>query len=124
MLFSVLKCFLEHNMRQLGENPHESDMITLGRVLCSHFEHHSYSPIDWESFNYGLFVSGFLLNISGHDESNPVRANKALVAYNQFMAALNEGNVSRANEILDANTDLMGSLPKRFGGDSTDISHK
>lgn len=45
--------------------------------------------------NYGLFVSGFLLNISGHDESNPVRANKALVAYNQFMAALNEGNVSR-----------------------------
>lgn len=74
--------------------------------------------------NYGLFVSGFLLNISGHDESNPVRANKALVAYNQFMAALNEGNVSRANEILDANTDLMGSLPKGFGGDSTDISHK
>lgn len=74
--------------------------------------------------NYGFFVSGFLLNISGHDESNPVRANKALVAYNQFMAALNEGNVSRANEILDANTDLMGSLPKEFVGVSTDISHK
>ena len=57
---------------------------------------------------YGLFVSGFLLNISGHDESNPVRANKALVAYNQFMAALNEGNVSRARDILDANQDLIG----------------
>lgn len=82
------------------------------------------SKLEELSNNYGLFVSGFLLNISGHDESNPVRANKALVAYNQFMAALNEGNVSRANEILDANTDLMGSLPKRFGGDSTDISHK
>lgn len=62
---------------------------------------------------YGLFVSGFLLNISGHDESNPVRANKALVAYNQFMAALNEGNVSRAREILDANQNLI---------DITDIS--
>lgn len=58
---------------------------------------------------YGLFVSGFLLNISGHDDSNPVRANKALVAYNQFMAALNEGNVSRARDILDANRDLIGS---------------
>lgn len=58
---------------------------------------------------YGLFVSGFLLNISGHDESNPVRANKALVAYNQFMAALNEGNVSRAREILDANRDLINA---------------
>ncbi len=59
--------------------------------------------------NYGLFVSGFLLNISGHDDSNPVRANKALVAYNQFMAALNEGNVSRARDILDSNQDLIGS---------------
>jgi molecular chaperone DnaK len=58
--------------------------------------------------NYGLFVSGFLLNISGHDDSNPVRANKALVAYNQFMAALNDGNVSRAREILDANQNLIG----------------
>lgn len=58
--------------------------------------------------NYGLFVSGFLLNISGHDDSNPVRANKALVAYNQFMAALNEGNVSRARDILDANQNLIG----------------
>jgi hypothetical protein len=58
--------------------------------------------------NYGLFISGFLLNISGHDESNPVRANKALVAYNQFMAALNEGNFSRAREILDANRNLIG----------------
>jgi molecular chaperone DnaK len=58
--------------------------------------------------NYGLFISGFLLNISGHDDSNPVRANKALVAYNQFMAALNEGNVSRAREILDANRNLIG----------------
>ena len=84
----------------------------------------SASKLEELNDKYGLFVTGFLLNISGHDDSNPVRANKALVAYNKFMTALNEGNVSRANEILDANTDLMGSLPKGFGGDSTDISHK
>jgi hypothetical protein len=59
--------------------------------------------------NYGLFVSGFLLNIAGHDESNPMRANKALVAYNQFMAALNGGNITRAREILDSNRDLIDS---------------
>ncbi|MBD5419905.1 MAG: Hsp70 family protein [Bacteroides sp.] len=71
--------------------------------------------------NYGLFVSAFLLNIAGHDDSNPVRANKALVAYNQFMSALNEGNVSRAREILDANRDLMGSIPSGPGGGTTGL---
>ena len=70
--------------------------------------------------NYGLFVSGFLLNISGHDDSDPVRANKALVAYNQFMAALNEGNVSRAREILDANRDLInGRISTTYPGPGT-----
>lgn len=59
---------------------------------------------------YGLFVHAFLLNISGHDNSDPVRANKALVAYNQFMAALNEGNVNKAREILDANENLIGEV--------------
>lgn len=63
------------------------------------------------SDKYGLFVHGFLLNISGHDDSDPVRANKALVAFNQFMAALNEGNVSKAREILSANENLIGSVP-------------
>lgn len=72
--------------------------------------------------NYGLFVSGFLLNISGHDNTNPVRANKALVAYNQFMAALNEGNVPRARDILDANQDLIGRDTRISIGSTTDIS--
>lgn len=63
------------------------------------------------SDKYGLFVHGFLLNISGHDDSDPVRANKALVAFNQFMAALNESNVSKAREILSANESLIGSVP-------------
>ena len=58
--------------------------------------------------NYGLFIDGFLLNISGHDNSNPVRANKALTAYNRFLAALNEGNVQLARNILEANQDLIG----------------
>lgn len=73
--------------------------------------------------NYGLFVSAFLLNIAGHDDSNPVRANKALVAYSQFMGALNEGNVSRAREILDANRDLMGSIPTGQGGGTTGLGN-
>lgn len=73
--------------------------------------------------NYGLFVSAFLLNIAGHDDSNPVRANKALVAYNQFMDALNQGNVSRARDILDANRDLMGSIPTNQIGGAMGLGH-
>lgn len=59
---------------------------------------------------YGLFIHAFMLNISGHDNSDPVRANKALVAFNQFMAALNEGNINKAREILDANESLIGKV--------------
>lgn len=70
---------------------------------------------------YGLFVSGFLLNICGHDESNPVKANKALVAYNQFMATLNEENISRARDILDANSDLIRNIDISVGS-TTSIS--
>ena len=69
--------------------------------------------------NYGLFIRGFLLNLSGHDNSNPVRANKALTAYNNFLAALNESNVQRARDILDANRDLIGKdtrIPTIPGG--------
>jgi len=66
---------------------------------------------------YGLFTHGFLLNIAGHDQEDPVRANKALVAFNQFMAALNEGNVQRARDILSANESLIGKVNiKRPGG--------
>lgn len=62
---------------------------------------------------YGLFIDGFLLNISAQDKDDPVNANKALVAYNQFMAALNDGDVQRAREILSANDHLIktNSLP-------------
>lgn len=63
---------------------------------------------------YGLFIDGFLLNISAQDKDDPVNANKALVAYNQFMAALNDGDVQRAREILSANDHLIktNSLPE------------
>ena len=69
---------------------------------------------------YGLFTHGFLLNIAGHDDGDPIRANKALVAFNQFMAALNEGNVQRARDILSANENLIGriSLPTTGRSDS------
>ena len=65
---------------------------------------------------YGLFTHGFILNIVGHDDSDPVKANQALVAFNQFMAALNEGNVQRAREILDANEHLIEGSGVSLGG--------
>ena len=71
---------------------------------------------------YGLFTHGFMLNIAGHDQDDPVRANKALVAFNQFMAALNEGNVQRARDILSANEHLIGNINISTGGNSTDVS--
>lgn len=71
--------------------------------------------------HYGLFTHAFLLNISGHDSSDPVRANKALVAYNQFMAALNEGNVQKARDILEANENLIGEVKLPTGGGTTGL---
>lgn len=70
---------------------------------------------------YSLFTHGFLLNIAGHDDGDPVRANKALVAFNQFMAALNEGNVQRARDILSANEHLIGNINLPSTGGTTGI---
>lgn len=73
--------------------------------------------------NYGLLSDGYLLNIAGHsDKVDPISRNKALVAFNQFMAALNEGNVQRAREILSANNYLIGKMSiVKPGGDSTGL---
>ena len=79
------------------------------------------SKLDDLTEKYGLFTHGFLLNIAGHDDSDPVRANKALVAFNQFMAALNEGNVQRARDILSANEHLIGNINLPTTGSSTGI---
>ena len=70
---------------------------------------------------YGLFTQGFLFNIVGHNQEDPVRANRALVAFNQFMAALNEGNVQRARDILSANEHLIGNVNISTGGGSDRI---
>ena len=70
---------------------------------------------------YGLFTHGFMLNIAGHDQDDPVRANKALLAFNQFMAALNEGNVQRARDILSANEHLIGNINLPATGATTGI---
>ena len=56
---------------------------------------------------YGLLTHGFLLNLVGHNDPDPVRANKAQTVFNQFMDALNEENIQRARDILSANEDLM-----------------
>ena len=69
--------------------------------------------------HYGLFVHGFLLNISGHNSNNPVQANQALVAYNQFMSALNSGDVQKARDILEANQHLIANISIKKGGGST-----
>lgn len=71
---------------------------------------------------YGLFTHGFILNIVGHDDSDPVKANQALVAFNQFMAALNEGNVQRARDILDANEHLIAGISLPTTASTTDIA--
>jgi len=78
------------------------------------------NKLDYLTEKYGLFTHGFLLNIAGHDQDDPVRANKALVAFNQFMAALNEGNVQRARDILSANENLIGGVKLPTDGTSTD----
>lgn len=70
---------------------------------------------------YGLFTHGFLLNIAGHNNTDPVRANKALVAFTQFMAALNEGNVQRARDILSANEHLIVKVNIPTTGGTTRI---
>ena len=66
--------------------------------------------LDELTSKYGLFTNGYLLNIAGHDDRDPVRANQALVAFNQFMAALNENNVQRARDILAANEHLIRNI--------------
>ena len=71
---------------------------------------------------YSLLSNGFLLNIAGHsDVVDPVSRNKALVAFNQFMAALNEGNIQKARDILDANRSLIGKMRITGTGGSTGI---
>lgn len=54
-----------------------------------------------------MFTHGFLLNLVGNNDPDPVRANKAQTAFNRFMEALNEGNIQSARDILSANEDLM-----------------
>ena len=113
---------------QFGKFIREEDKSAMRRELTKYED--ASSPMEKNeiankleelSDNYSLFISGFLLNISGHDESDPVRANKALVAYNQFMAALNEGNVQKARDILDANSNLIGSASLPTGVQTTGL---
>ena len=82
------------------------------------------NKLDELTEKYSLFTHGFLLNIAGHDDSDPVRANKALVAFNQFMAALNEGNVQRARDILSANEHLIGNINLPTTGGTTGIGRE
>jgi len=104
-------------LENFGRFIHEDDKAAMRRELeraknaSSPVEKNdAVNKLDELTEKYGLFTHGFLLNIAGHDPSDPVRANKALVAFNQFMAALNEGNVQRARDILSANEHLIDRI--------------
>ena len=72
--------------------------------------------------DYGLFIHGFFFNIVGHDDSDPVKANKALVVFNQFMSAINENNFAKGRDILEANDNLIqGAAQKINIGQTTHI---
>lgn len=78
--------------------------------------------LDSLTSDYSLYTYGFLLNIAAHsDKVDPVSQNKALVAFNQFMAALNEGNYQRARDILSANEHLISKMNIPTSGSSTGI---
>lgn len=124
----VQKIIAEIQLENFGRFMKEEDKVAMRREI-SRIENSS-SPIEKNDAvqklddlteKYGLFTHGFLLNIAGHDDADPVRANKALVAFNQFMAALNEGNVQRAREILSANEHLIGKVSLPTTGGSTGI---
>ena len=74
--------------------------------------------------DYGLFTHGFLLNISAdvNSSKDPVTANRARTAFNQFMAAVNEGNYQRARDILSANEALIDKIRIEGPGSSDGIN--
>ena len=81
----------------------------------------SLSKLDELNEKYGLFTHGYMFNIIGHDNDDPVRANKALVVFNQFMAALNNDEVEKARDILSTNSNLLEGRNIGFGGSTTHI---
>lgn len=93
----------------------EDDKIAIHREI-SRIENSS-SPIDKNDAaqklddlinSYSLLSNGYLLNIVGHsDVVDPVSRKKALEAFNQFMAALEDGNVQKARNILSLAENLL-----------------
>lgn len=73
--------------------------------------------------HYSLLWQGFIFNIIGNDASDPVRANKAMSVYNQFMAALNCHDVARAQEIVNANSGLLRQGGIKIEGGSIGLGH-
>jgi molecular chaperone DnaK len=126
---SVQMIIAEIQLENFGRFIKEEDKVAMRRELdraqkaTSPIEKNdAVKKLDDLTEKYSLFTHGFLLNIAGHDSADPVRANKALVAFNQFMAALNEGNVQRARDILSANESLIGSISLPTTGSSTHIT--
>lgn len=125
----VQKIIAEIQLENFGRFMREEDKVAMRREI-SRIEN-STSPVEKNDAidklddlisNYGLFTDGYLLNIAGHsDKVDPVSQNKALVAFNQFMAALNAGNVERARDILNSNGHLIEKMHITKTGGTTGI---
>ena len=128
----VQKIIAEIQLENFGRFMREEDKVAMRREI-SRIEN-STSPIEKNDAiekldglisNYVLYTNGYLLNIAGHsDKVDPVSQNKALVAFNQFMAALNAGNVERARDIFNSNDHLIEKMHITPTGGSTGIGEE
>lgn len=68
--------------------------------------------LEKEVNRYGLLIDGYFFNIIAHNSDDPQKAQRAAVAYDQFMAAVQSNEGQRARNIVNANVDLFKSDDK------------
>lgn len=109
-------------MRDDDKNAMHSELAKVESAATPMAKNEALGKLEELTEKYSLFTHGFLFNIAGHSSDNPVNANKALVVFNQFMAALNAGDVDKARDLLSANESLLEGLkPDALTGGTTGI---
>ena len=109
-------------MRDEDKNAMRSELAKVESAATPMAKNEALGKLEELTEKYSLFTHGFLFNIAGHSSDNPVNANKALVVFNQFMAALNAGDVDKARDLLSANESLLEGLkPDALTGGTTGI---
>ena len=105
-------------MRDEDKSAMRSELAKVENATTPMAKNEALGKLEELTDKYSLFTHGFLFNIVGHNANDPANANKALVVFNQFMAALNAGDVDKARELLAANESLLASLGSSnpFGG--------